>query len=94
MQTELDRRFGFLLHDVSRLMRKRFDRRAQSLGLTRSQWQVLAHLYRHQGVNQTTLANLLELSNITLARLVDRLEAAGWVSVGRIRWIGAPIACT
>ena len=28
-----DRNVGFLLHDVSRLLRKRFDRRARALGL-------------------------------------------------------------
>lgn len=75
----LERSFGFLLHDVSRLLRKRFDRRAQSLGITRAQWSVIAHLHRHEGVNQTTLAEILEIQKITLARLVDRLEQAGWV---------------
>jgi MarR family transcriptional regulator, transcriptional regulator for hemolysin len=76
---DLNRRFGFLLHDVSRLLRKRFDRRAEELGLTRAQWSVVAHLYRQEGVNQTTLADWLDVKQITLARLVDRLEVAGWV---------------
>jgi MarR family transcriptional regulator, transcriptional regulator for hemolysin len=31
------------------------------------------------GTNQACLADLLELQPITLTRLVDRLEAAGWV---------------
>jgi DNA-binding MarR family transcriptional regulator len=75
----LDRRFGFLLHDVSRLLRKQFDRRAQSLGLTRAQWAVIAHLFRNEGINQTALAELLEIEKITLARLLDRLEAADWL---------------
>jgi len=30
--------FGFLLHDAARLMRREFDRRAKSSGLTRAQW--------------------------------------------------------
>jgi len=79
MNPDLDRRFGVVLHDVARLLRKRFDRRAQHLGLTRAQWTVVAHLYRRQGVNQTTLADWLDVEKITVARLVDRLEAAGWV---------------
>lgn len=78
-QADLNRRFGFLLHDVSRLWRRRFDHRAVELGLTRAQWTVLAHLYRGQGVNQATLADRLDVTQITLARLVDRLEGAGWV---------------
>jgi MarR family transcriptional regulator for hemolysin len=76
---DLNRRFGFLLHDVSRLLRKRFDRRAEELGLTRAQWSVIAHLYRQEGVNQATLADWLDIKQITLARLADRLEAAGWL---------------
>lgn len=75
----LERSLGFLFHEVSRLMRKRFDRRAQSVGLTRAQWAVIAHLYRNEGVNQTTLAEALDVQKITLARLVDRLERDGWV---------------
>jgi MarR family transcriptional regulator for hemolysin len=71
--------FGFVLHDVARLLRKRFDQRARALGLTRAQWQVLAHLSRNEGINQSGLADILEIENITLGRLVDRLEKAGWV---------------
>jgi MarR family transcriptional regulator, transcriptional regulator for hemolysin len=74
-----DRSFGFLLHDIARLLRKRFDQRARTLGLSRSQWQVLVHLQRHEGINQSGLAEILEIENITLGRLIDRLEEAGWV---------------
>jgi MarR family transcriptional regulator for hemolysin len=76
---DLDRSFGFVLHDIARLMRKRYEQRARSLGVTRAQWQVLAHLQRHEGINQSGLAELLELEPITLARLVDRMEQAGLV---------------
>ena len=71
--------FGFVVHDVARLLRKRFDQRARALGLTRAQWQVLAHLSRNEGINQSGLADILELENITVGRLIDRLEEAGWV---------------
>ena len=70
---------GFLLNDAARLMRKDFERRTRSLGLTRAQWQALFHLARNEGCNQATLADLLEVEPITLARLVDRLEAGGLV---------------
>jgi DNA-binding MarR family transcriptional regulator len=60
-------------------MRKRFDKRAHSVGLTRAQWSVIAHLHRNEGVNQSALAELMDVQKITLARLVDRLEQAGWV---------------
>src|SRR6266851_5789915 len=76
---ELDSSFGFLLHDIARLMRKRFDQRARSLNLTRAQWQVLAHLARHEGISQAGLAEILEVEPITLGRLIDRMAEAGWV---------------
>ncbi len=74
-----ERNLGFLLHDVARLMRKRFEQNARGLGLTRSQFQVLAHLARNEGIQQSGLADILEVEPITLTRLLDRLEEAGLV---------------
>ena len=48
-----ERNFGFLVHDVARLMRVAYDRRARALGLTRSQWWVLNNLYFNQGITQS-----------------------------------------
>ena len=39
----------------------------------------MVHLHRHEGINQSGLAEILEIKGVTLGRLVDRLEAAGWV---------------
>jgi len=75
----LERSFGFLVHDVARLLGKRFDRRIRSLGLTRAQFRVLFHVARNEGMNQACLADLLEIEPITLTRLIDRMEAAGWI---------------
>src|SRR5215471_6987050 len=74
-----ERSLGFLLHEVSRLLRRRLDGRARTLGLTRAQWSVLAHLSRYEGINQTALADILEIEPITLVHQLDRLEAAGWI---------------
>ncbi len=76
---DLDRSLGFLLHDISRLLRRRFDARARALELTRAQWSVLIHLYRNEGITQRALADILEVEKITLCRLLDRLEEAGWL---------------
>jgi DNA-binding MarR family transcriptional regulator len=70
---------GFLIHDVSRLRRNAFDRLMRPLGVTRSQWWVLASLSRHDGMMQTELAELLDVGKVTLGGLIDRLEAGGWV---------------
>ena len=70
---------GFLLHEVARLLRRRFEQNARGSGLTRSQWQVLAYLAKNEGINQSGLADLLEIEPITLCRIVDKLQALGLV---------------
>jgi len=70
---------GFLISDVSRLMRRRFDERARLIGVTRAQWRTLTTLARNEGINQGGLADLLEVEPITLCRMIDRLEEAGLV---------------
>jgi len=76
---DLSRNFGFILNDVARLLRTSFDRRVRQLGLTRSQWWVITFLFRNDGVTQSELAETLEIEKPTLGRLIDRLEAKGWV---------------
>ncbi len=70
---------GQIMSDVSRLMRRAFDERARGIGVTRTQWQVLTMLARHEGINQGGLAELLDVEPITLCRMVDRLQEAGMV---------------
>jgi MarR family transcriptional regulator, transcriptional regulator for hemolysin len=70
---------GFLLHEVARLLRKRFEQNARGSGLTRSQWQVLAYLAQNEGINQSGLADLLEIEPITLGRILDKLQVLGLV---------------
>ncbi|MCG8391597.1 MAG: MarR family transcriptional regulator [Pseudomonadales bacterium] len=74
-----DTTIGLVLHDVARMMRRDFDRRARSLGLSRARWQVLWHLARHEGIHQAALAERLDVAPISLARQVDRLEQEGLV---------------
>ena len=70
---------GFLLHEVARLLRKRFEQNARVSGLTRSQWQVLTYLAQNEGINQKGLAELLEIEPITLGRILDKLETLGLI---------------
>ena len=71
-----DLRLGFLIHDVSRLRRIAFDLLMKPMGVTRSQWWVLAYVSRHDGMVQTELAALLDVGKVTLGGLVDRLESS------------------
>jgi DNA-binding MarR family transcriptional regulator len=72
-------RFGFLIHDVSRLRRVVVDRALKPMGITRSQWWVLAFLSRRDGMTQTALAADLDLTKVAIGGLLDRMEAAGFV---------------
>ena len=77
---DLDRSFGFLVHDVARLFGRRFNQRALLfLGLTRAQCKVLGYLARNEGINQAGLADLLEIKPMTLVRQIDRMEDEGWI---------------
>lgn len=71
--------FGFLLYDAARLLRRDFEKRAKSVGLTRAQWSVIAHLLRGEGITQKALADILDLKAITLTRMVERLEKDEWI---------------
>jgi MarR family transcriptional regulator for hemolysin len=70
---------GFLVHEVARLWRKRFEQNARNSGLTRSQWQAIAYLSKHEGIHQAALADLLEIEPITLVRILDKLEDRGLI---------------
>lgn len=72
-------RLGFLLHDATRLLRKRFEARGSRYGLSSAQWRLLVRLVKEEGVAQARLAELLEIEPISVSRLIDRMEQAGWV---------------
>ena len=74
-------RIGFLIHDVSRMRRTVIDKALRPIGVTRSQWWVLANLSRHDGAGmmQTELAKVMDVGKVTLGGLIDRLEASGLV---------------
>ena len=73
---------AWLLHETARLWSRRYDREVRALlpGMTRAGCAVLFHLARHDGVNQTALAQILGIAPMTLSGLLDRLEAAGLVA--------------
>jgi MarR family transcriptional regulator, transcriptional regulator for hemolysin len=70
---------GVVISDVARLLRTEFDRRVRKLGITRAQWLALTRLHRHPGASHSELAVMLEVEKATAGRMIDRLEANGWV---------------
>ena len=79
MEDNFDNNIGFLLHDVTRLMKKLFDRKMSTLNLTRSQWWVLNFLYFNEGINQSDFSILLDIEKAPLSRLLLRMEKKGWI---------------
>jgi MarR family transcriptional regulator for hemolysin len=75
----INREFGFILNDVARLLRTYADHKAAQFGITRAQWAVLVRLERSEGLNQTELADMLDLQPITLTRLLDKLSDSGLI---------------
>jgi DNA-binding MarR family transcriptional regulator len=73
------RSFGYLLRDVSRLYVQRFEQRARLLGLTLSQSKALVYLGKHEGISQAQLSELAEIEPMNLCRILDRMEADGWM---------------
>ncbi len=70
---------GFLLADVTRQMRRAFERRFADSFLTMAQARALVYLSRHEGMRQIDLAELLDVQAITLTRLIDQLVEGGVV---------------
>ncbi len=79
MSFEDESYIGFVISDVARLLRTVFDRRVREVGLTRAQWLVLTRLHRRPGASQSELSEMLEVEKATAGRMIDRLEAKGWV---------------
>jgi DNA-binding MarR family transcriptional regulator len=67
---------AFVISDVARLYRRRFDERTRSFGITGPQMRALVAIMRFPGINQGALADRLDVEPITTCRMVDRLEQA------------------
>ncbi|MBV8934617.1 MAG: winged helix-turn-helix transcriptional regulator [Alphaproteobacteria bacterium] len=79
--SEVARAFGFLVHDVSRLIKRRFERRARQMGLpiTRQQAAVVLNIAGNEGVSQAEVAAWLDIEPIALVRMLDKLHEEGLV---------------
>jgi MarR family transcriptional regulator for hemolysin len=76
-KNELRRNIGLKLTVLGRLTRRDFDRHVGDVGMTRSQWSLIAVVARFPGASQRKIADLLEMSEASAGRLIDRLEADG-----------------
>ena len=72
--------FALLMRTVPRDWRAAINRRLAPLGLSQAKWQPLLYLLRAEGPpTQAEIARHLEIESPSLVRLLDRLEADGWI---------------
>lgn len=77
--TDVEQSIGFLLADISRLIRKLADRRLTAIELTRVQCHALMSLNQFGPLAQATLAGVMDVETATMARLLARMEETGWI---------------
>ena len=70
---------GYLIHEVARLMRRRFEEEASAHGFTLPQWRALAEIFRNEGIAQVSLAAALDVDQMTVSGIVSRLEKRGLI---------------
>ena len=70
---------GFLLADVLRLTRSEFRRQATGLRLTPALSRLLFYVDQKPGCSQAELAAFIDVTSATVGRMIDRLEAGGFV---------------
>ncbi len=81
---DFSHRFGFVVNEVGRLYGRQFDQLSrEELGLSRAQCRLIGQVaYNESGraPTQAELAQNLDLTPMAVATLVDRMEAAGWIT--------------
>jgi len=71
---------SFRLEEVPRLLHRVIDAQFEKLGLSTTQWRLLAYVFRDEGLTQTELASCLELERATVGQAIDKMEARDLVA--------------
>jgi DNA-binding MarR family transcriptional regulator len=83
MPAAIASRLDFIISDSARLNGRRFDRLArEKLGLSRAQCRLMGVLSMRAAegpLNQVALAEHLDMTPMAVAKLCERMEAAGWI---------------
>jgi DNA-binding MarR family transcriptional regulator len=82
MVFQLAEDLGFLMARTHRAMRRALMARLEPAGITYPQFQVLNALCEEENVSQIALADRVNVDKTSLARMLDRMEAAGLISRG------------
>lgn len=69
----------YLMHELSRLISTHVDHHLSRAGITHVQWWAMMHIFEHEGLTQTELAEIMQMGRASLGKLVERLEAKSWI---------------
>ncbi|MEQ1770750.1 MAG: MarR family winged helix-turn-helix transcriptional regulator [Devosia sp.] len=69
----------YLIHELSRLVSTTFDQSMARHKLTHGQWWAIMHLFENEGVSQTDFAAILQMGRASAGKLLERMEAKGWI---------------
>jgi len=76
---DLDQRFVALLFNTRNRIRFAMDDRFKPMGITDATWRTLYFLRQDDGVSQKQLAMTMGIEGPSLVRLLDQLEAKGFI---------------
>ncbi len=72
-------RILYIIHELSRLIATNFDQAMARHKLTHGQWWAIMHIYENPGASQSDLANIMQMTRASAGKLLERMEAKGWV---------------
>jgi DNA-binding MarR family transcriptional regulator len=80
MDYDLTKCIGFVTNNVVKTVTDDFNRRLEKCGSTRIQWIAMYFLLRAETpIGQKELAELMNIKDSSLARLIDRMERGGLI---------------
>lgn len=68
---------GYLIHEVAKLMKRRFEEEAREHDMTLPQFRILAEVWRAPGVTQAALAAAIDSDPMTVSGILERLDKRG-----------------
>lgn len=80
MAFRLDDDLGFLVAQTHRAMRRWLMARLASMDITYEQFKVLNALCAEENVTQAEMADRVQMDKTSLARMLNRMQAADWIS--------------
>lgn len=70
---------GYLIFEVNRLFKRRFEELAKTNGVTLPQWRALAQIAMHENITQREIADSIDADPMTVSGILDRLEKRGLI---------------